>query len=411
MRTFCLVAVATGLALAPRPVAAAPLTLADALARASQRPDIAIAGASVDAARGDRAQAQRPLYNPELSAAIGPRLDGGDLGVAAEVGVAQLVERGGKRAARVASAAAREDAAAAALAVTRQRARLDAWEAFHLALVGRARVEAAQALEELARELAEATTTRQGLGGGTQLEVNLTLAELGRARHERLDAEAALDRDHARLASAIGAGADEVPTPVGALPTFAAVPLDEAGAAARALAARPELRVVAAALDVARADRRLADAQAAVDVQLGVSYGLEQAPGATSHVVLFGASLGLPVRNRWQGARAAAQARVRGAELDRQWAGAEVEREARLAQRVYARALAAVSGFDRDVTDHLSENLALARDSLASGKLDYFQFTQVRRELFASRMAYLDAVAEAISARVGLARAIGEELP
>ena len=65
----------------------------------------------------------------------------------------------------------------------------------------------------------------------------------------------------------------------------------------------------------------------------------------------------------------------------------------------YQKTREAVLGFDREVNEHLHENLELARESFASGKIDYYEFNVVRRELIANRLAYLDAFAEAIDAR------------
>ena len=84
-------------------------------------------------------------------------------------------------------------------------------------------------------------------------------------------------------------------------------------------------------------------------------------------------------------------------------------REARLALANYLRARDAVLGFDQQVRERLHENLELARESFASGKIDYFEFNVVRRELIASRTAYLDAVAESVDAWHALVRAAGEE--
>lgn len=409
MRIHWLVALATGITALPHAASADTISLAEALARAQARPDVAVAAADLDGARGERTQARLPFYNPELALAVGPRMAAGTVGVGFEASLGQVVELGGKRGARRAVAAAREDLAQVRLASSTRQARLAAWAAFHLALVGAARVDSARALETLAVEVAAATATRQGLGGGTQLEVNLAAAEVGRARHDRVDAETRVDHDRAALATAIGARGDEAPEPSGPLPAFAAPAASLDALIAHARAERPELQAAAATVAAARADVDLADAVARPDLRLGVSYALER-DVETAHVALVSAAITLPTRNRNQGARAAARARLRGATIESAWAGDEVEREVRVAYAAYVRAIAAVHGFDQDVNEHLTENLQLARDSLASGKLDYFQFNQVRRELFASRMAYLDAVAEAIAAQVALARATGAEV-
>ncbi|HVV83360.1 MAG TPA: hypothetical protein VHE35_09785, partial [Kofleriaceae bacterium] len=103
--------------------------------------------------------------------------------------------------------------------------------------------------------------------------------------------------------------------------------------------------------------------------------------------------------------------RARRAEIDGGRVQAEIEREARLAFQTYARARDAVLGFDQDVVGTLHDNLELARESFTSGKLDYFTFSQVRRDLIAGQQDYLDAVDEMVEARYGVLRAAGEELP
>ncbi len=67
-------------------------------------------------------------------------------------------------------------------------------------------------------------------------------------------------------------------------------------------------------------------------------------------------------------------------------------------------------GFDKEVNERLHENLELARASYTSGKIDYFQFNVVRRELLASRNAYLDAFEETVEAWSEVQQALGGEV-
>ena len=76
----------------------------------------------------------------------------------------------------------------------------------------------------------------------------------------------------------------------------------------------------------------------------------------------------------------------------------------------YTRAREAVLGFDKEVNERLHENLELARASYTSGKIDYFQFNVVRRELLASRNAYLDAFEETVEAWSDVQQALGGEV-
>ena len=386
-----------------------PITLEQTVARAARRPTVAMASADVDAARGLAAGARIPIHNPELGVAVGPRFVGGTIGTEVDVSLAQTLELGGKRAARAAAAEARARAAAAGLAVATREAELDARRTFQLALVAQTRLDVARDAEELATMIETATHERQRLGAGTQLQSNLATAEVGRARHDRLDAENAYESALVALATAVGASPEERLEPVGELATFLPTRWTEQDLVDRALARRPELVVARSEREAATADVKLADALARPDLTMGLSYGFEPDLDFNAHTVLVSATIGLPIRNRNQGERSATRARQRRAEIDERRQRDEVVREARLALHNYVRARDAVLGFDREVTERLGENLVLARESFQAGKIDYFEFNVVRRELLASRAAYLDAVAEAVVAWHALARAAGED--
>lgn len=145
------------------------------------------------------------------------------------------------------------------------------------------------------------------------------------------------------------------------------------------------------------------------DLQLGISYGYERDPEATAQSVLATVAIGLPLWNRNRGGRKAARIQAERAAIAQRWTAAEIEREVRLTVAGYQRAREAVLGFDREVNERLHENLELARESYTSGKIDYFQFNVVRRELLASRNAYLDAVEETVEAWAAVQQAAGAE--
>jgi cobalt-zinc-cadmium efflux system outer membrane protein len=320
------------------------ITFDQAVRRAANRPAVAIAGTEVDAVRAEAAGARRPIYNPELGVAIGPRFGGGQTLLDAEVSLAQTIELGGKRDARRAVADARVAAAGSNLVQAQLDAEFEVWRAFQLTLLARARIDATREAEALATQLVTASSDRQALGAGTQLQINLATLEGGRARHDRLDAENAYDAALAELARVIGAAPDERLEPVGELATLPAAALDEDALVARALANRPDLDVARAGLRVARAEVRLANAEATPNLTASVSYGYEQDLDTDFHAVMAGLSISLPVRNRNQGARSAARARVRGAELEQDRRTVDVEREVRVAIRAYARARKRCSG-------------------------------------------------------------------
>ena len=409
MRLTSLAATALALAATAGLAPADPITLEQAVSRAARRPGVEMAGADVLAAQGLTAGARRPLYNPQLGVAAGPRFAADRTGFEVSVSLAQTIELGGKRGARAAAAAARGRAAEAELAVALREADLETRRAFQLALVARERVIAARDAEALAAQMETATRDRLTLGAGTQLQVNLATVEVGRARHDRVDVENQYETALAAIATAVGAGPEERLEPSGELITPPVARWTEDDLVQRAIARRPELVQAQSARDAAGADVTLADALARPDVTLGVSYGLEREAAANTHIALLSASIGVPVRNQNQGERSASRSRLRRAEIDLRRQRDEVVREARLALQSYLRARDAVLGFDQQINERLHDNLELARESFASGKIDYFEFNVVRRELLASRTAYLDAVSEAVDAWHALVRAAGEE--
>lgn len=390
------------------------ITIDQVLQRATRRPLVAMAAASSEAAHHQAEQAGLSPYNPELSAGAGPRFAGDSRTLAVQLGISHTFELGGKRPARRAVAEARIAAAEAELLAAGALARIEAWRAFQLALITRERVAMAVEGEQLAIQIETATRERQLVGFGTQLELNLTNAEVGRARHERLDAERRHEQALAHLASAIGAGASERLEPAGELvppPPLLTEKLDSVERLlSRALRQRPEALLARAASRVAVAEVRAADAAATPDLSLGVTYAYERDPDLSAQTVLATASIGLPILNRNQGARRASRALARRAELEVGWTTTEIERGVRLTIAGYQRALEAVRGFDREVNERLHDNLELARESYTSGKIDYFQFNVVRRELLASRNAYLDAFEETVEAWSAVQQATGGEV-
>jgi cobalt-zinc-cadmium efflux system outer membrane protein len=404
------VLLAAGLIYAPRSSSAEPISLEEALRRAESRPTVAIAAADRDAARGNARQAALPLYNPTVDVSAGPRLSSGSLFTGVQLGLSQTIELGGKRSARSDAAEARLRAEDVAVGASARLARIEVWRAYELAMVARMRVEATKEAEATAAEIVSATQQALALGGETQLRINLAAADLGRTRHDLADAENAYATALADLASAMGARSSEHPEPAATAFVFPASLKSEDEASARGLDARPDLAQARAALLAAGADVRAADAAGVPDVTLGITYGYDPDVDVRTHSVLFGASIGLPLRNRNQGARAASRALEHRAQLETDWLVTEVERAARLAYGRYARASAALAAFSKDVSEKLHENLQLATDSFRAGKIDFYAFTLARRELLANRLAYLDALGEAIERWADLARATALEV-
>ncbi len=390
-----------GLATATR---AEPITIDQALERAARRPSIEITTLDADAARARGRGAALPLYNPELSGGGGPRFGSGAASIQFQIGIAQTIERGGKRAARIAVAEAQTRGSDIARRIELIRARVETWRAFESALVVRDRLETRREVEKLATALAAAMQKTAQAGGTTKLRVNVVIAEAGRATQERITAEAEYAAARAALASAIGAGPNEQLDPTGAVVDTPALAMKVDELVARALRDHPEIATSDNLANIAKAQIADADARGTPDLTLGLGYAYAPDPDG-SHAVIASISIPLAVRNRNEGERAAARIGAKLAEAERSYARVEIERAVRLAIDNYQRAGAAVAGFDRAVTERLDENLAAAQDAFARGGLDFVELTTTQRDLIASRISFLDARLALVNAWADLALA------
>ncbi|NVB80710.1 MAG: TolC family protein [Kofleriaceae bacterium] len=406
-RQWPALAAVLSLTLSSQLASARPITLTEALSLADRSPALTAAEAQVDAARGSLEQSEIYPYNPVLGGSFGPARSRGMTFYDYDVGLSQTIELGGKRRARVSAAAAERDAAVQTLAWTKAVLHAEVRRAFQEVLVAQSRVTVATEAETFARELREAALERLRLGAATQTEVNVAIANLGRS----IVAKRTADRDLILAQRAFGDAMGVVGTglePVGALPTFPVAPSDEKMLVDEAISTRPDLIAAYRTRAARSAAVDLADAQAVPDPQLSVSWVRSAVEDSSSIVV--GAQIALPLVNRNQGNRHAARAALKRATIERDAARLAIERDVRTTRRRYQAASEAVAAFDQQVVGKLGENLKLAREMLAAGKLGLLELNTVRRDLVESQLSYLDAIGEAVEARAALERALGRSL-
>ncbi len=391
------------------PTRAEPITIDQALERAAHRPSIEITTFDVDEARANAQGAALPRYNPEITGSGGPQFGSGAASLQIQLGLSQTIERGGKRSARIQVAESRTRGAEIARRGELLRARVETWRAFERAIVMNDRWATRREVEKLALALAAAMQKSAQAGGTTKHRLNVIVAEAGRATQERVTAEAEYAAVRAALATAIGAGPTEQIDPTGPVVDPPTLPANTDELVARALREHPE--VAAADNEVAAASARIADADArgVPDLTLGLGYAYAPDPDG-AHAVIGSVSIPLAFRNRNEGERAAARVGAKRAQVERAYERVEIERAVRFAIDNYQRASAAVAGFDREVTEHLNENLAAAQDAFSKGGLDFVELTTTQRDLTASRIAFLDARLALIDAWSALALATTMEV-
>ncbi|MBP9086584.1 MAG: TolC family protein, partial [Kofleriaceae bacterium] len=341
------------------------LTLDAALARAVQRPQLALSQQDIDAASDNVRFAGTPLYNPIITVEAGPQFGEIPLSPLLNLGLDQTIERGGKRDARQRAAQGARQLAVAMRGDAMRRARLAAWRAFELALVSKQRIAVLLQVEQLATTVLDATRRAQAAGGATTLRLNALLAEHGRAVQQRAAANLDYQRALADLATEIGAAPDAEIEPVGEIFTSRALPAFPAAMESKLHSA---LTIATAQIDLAASEQRVADADAVPDFTIGLGYSYQATPDI-QHGVFARLSIPMAFRNHNERARAMARSESRKATVVRGLVANDLARRTQVARRNVGFADAAVAAFDETITSKLTENLALAQAAFTRGAI------------------------------------------
>ena len=393
-------AVATAVTmLAPMRAYAEPVTLAEALSRAStSSPALAAAEAEVAAAMGRARQAGfRP--NPELALDIENVSGSGPfsgLGEAeATLSVGQTLELGGKRRARERAAFAEVDAARLRLAVARADLQKEVRDAYADAYADGRRLTLARDQFVRADNLMTIATELVDAGREPPLRAvrarTANLEAVGRVR--AAEAEYAQAQ---RALAALWGGSDELPEPTSTEPEPApAGPIDPSGS-----------------LDVRLAEAEVAASVAAVDRErslarpnVTVSAGVRQFRGTDDTALVFGASMPLGVFDRNQGNIAAANADRIGAEARRNAALAAAVRRIRDAQAALNTAEAQFAFLETQAEPEALEAVRIAREGFAAGKFSLLEVLDAESALNSVQDSMITAEMERAQAAAALVRA------
>lgn len=343
-------------------------------------------------------------FNPELELSGAARIGADDTTGDVELGVTQEIELAGQTGKRADTARAELQAVRS----DRVRAlRLLAGEVhlgFIEALQAREMLEIARAEAELAAQLLELATRRLTAGAGTQLDVNVAAAELGRAEQAVGAATGELAAARAALAETLGLPPSELPVPAGDLdPVSRALPpLDDLIAAAEAN--RADLRALRDIEHAARARIDLARAEAWPNLRVRVFAGREE---GTDTLVGAGIAIPLPFIQRNQGAIAEAEAAAARVAAERDAARLSVVREVVTAYERHQAGLTSLAGLRKRVLGTTEENLELLRKAFEAGKTGWTDVLVMRRALFDARRALIETSAQVRRDRVRIDVAAG----
>lgn len=377
---------------------AAPVTLAEALAKgAESSPRIAQARAQLEAAEG-RARQAGIGPNPELGVTVenfggtGPYRSFRSSETTLEV--SQRFELGGKRSARRAVAAAERDAAALGLIRAQADLARDIREA-HAAL--RAAADRAVVAEEnvaRARELARTAALLVDNGRDPPLRkmradalLAEAIAEASRTFGAYRTAQRALLALTGIADDAIAAGDSSDIAPMPAPPGTPTL----------------EERLAAAERNAARARIDLARSEGVPDVTAGGGVRRFGEGGETALVATF--SIPLPVRNRNQGAIAAARSDAVASEANLAQVRLDAERAWRDAAFQLTAAEERVAALSGPGAAQALEAVRIARIGYAAGKFSLVELIDAQTALNSARLALIEARFDRARALAALIRA------
>jgi cobalt-zinc-cadmium efflux system outer membrane protein len=254
-------------------------------------------------------------------------------------------------------------------------------------------LDVARAEAELARQLLDLATRRLEAGAGTQLDVNVAAAELGRAEQAAGAQEGRFAAARAVLAEILALEAAALPWP----------PLETL--LAEAERRREDLQAIREVERAARARIELARAEAWPDLRVGVFGGRE---GGTDTLVGVAVGIPLPIFQRNQGPIAEAEATAVRVAAERDTAVLSVVREVVSAYEQHRAGVKALRSLRERVLGTTEENLELLRKAFEAGKTGWVDVLVMRKTLFDARRAFVETAAEVRRARVRIDIAAGQ---
>jgi outer membrane protein, heavy metal efflux system len=381
-------------------VESAPITRAEALARAlGDDPGVRAADASREAADANADQAGR-WANPSLEVlqenVSGSGVYSGTDRAETTYSLRQPLQLGGDRGAR--RRVAERDLDAARIGADIRR--LDLIEEVEHAFIDAQAAEAALAVAEdrlsVARELSEAVARRVRAARDPLMAGSRTEARLAEAEIEAEAARRAAQSARARLASYWGGSGDF------SLDTSSFARMDDFDAASRA------------SFDLQLADTQAARAEAQLDLERARAFpdvdlqaGWRQFQETDDTALVFGFSAPLPIWDRNQGGVARARAESQRAQYERDAQERALDRRLALLQAQLESARLEIEALDARVIPASDRALAQARQGYAMGGFSYIDVLDAQRALVDARLRRINALRTFHRAQASLARLTG----
>jgi len=369
-------------------------------------PVLQAAQAGVASALGTRRQAGAYLFNPNVELKLSSLIDPGDLGKFEGI-LTQEFEWAGQWGLRKSAAEYGVAVAEGSANEVARRTVLAIDAAFFQAVVAAHRLEVRMLGLDLTDRFQEAVRIQAREGKASTLEVNIAQIEFGRARAAERGARSALRVALVELARTIGLPPDRPIVTVDAAPGGPDPrALDPDSLLVLALATRPDLRAIEAAMARAEANRRLVSREAIPNLRVAAV----ATRGAVGEEVLWGLRFGflVPLWNangglsdQWRGEAERAQAQRDAIEL-------AVRADITSALEVYRSAWDELEAFERDVRRPARANQQLLQTAYDAGRMDLPTVMLLRTQLLEAELGYWDAWLSERMALASLQAAVGE---
>jgi len=381
----------------PQPIVEITYERALALAR-QQAPALAAARARAREAESQVEAASVWRFNPQVSAAAGPRFRSEGTLPQWSVSAQQWLELGGQRGDRIDAA---EAGAAAGSARSEDAQRLLLREvsvSFISALYWERRIQLAEENLRIAESIARVARRRYEVGDVGGLEQSVSALAVVRARTAADQARVSQAQVEGRLKALLGIPASSDLACRGDLRQLGIPESTPAN-----LGDRPDLRALRADIAQAEAEASLGRASRVPNIALGAGYSSEE----SDDIVQGTLTVALPVFDHGQGTTAVAHARGEQLRAEHEATRSMAAVEADTAQTTVERLSAAARRFEQEGLETLERSERLATASYEAGAVPLGELLAVRRELVQAKLDYADLLLGAAIARAEQAARTG----
>ena len=336
------------------------------------------------------------------------------------VGLAVPLELGGKRRRRIDLARGELEAAEAEVADRERRLTNEVRTLYAEALASLRELGTLEELNSIDLQTTRFIQARVNEGETAPIELNQLRVEVERLRSRRSLVEGRLQASLLKLKSVTGVPASELVRLKEDIssPGLVSPPASIESATEIALRSRPDLKLARLNVEVAQAGLRLARSYGVPDVTAFTKYSqgrsiFDDTPVGVlrdrDKLLTFGVSIGIPVFNRNQGAKAEATAAITQAERRLEFAEAVVRSEVQSAYARYEAARAAVSTFEQGVIPRSAENIRTIRAAYQIGAFSITDLLVEQRRLVDAQREFTEALAEQYRALADIQAAIGAQ--